>query len=114
MNLFERLARAHPGQSAAHIAALLGLTRQAYAQARARGRLSQSAALRAAQLLNLDPGAALLANAPRQHPPPPINHPTPNPRPHPTNDAGNAHSGMIMRSNHATPTQGGYPSSFCA
>jgi hypothetical protein len=45
------------------ISAALGITRQAFSQAARRGRLSESAAIAAAALLEIDPGAALLANA---------------------------------------------------
>lgn len=45
------------------IAARLGISRQAFSQAAQRGRLSESATIAAAALLNIDPGAALLANA---------------------------------------------------
>ena len=52
--------------SAAKIAAALGMTRQAYNQAAKRRRLSDRAAIRAAALLNIDPGQALLTNATRE------------------------------------------------
>lgn len=61
----------------ARCAAALGISRQAYSQARARRRLSDRATIRAASLLDLDPGAALLANATAQDPTPPINNPAP-------------------------------------
>jgi hypothetical protein len=77
MQLFDLLAAKFPDHSAASIAAMLGLSRQAYAQASTRRRLSDAAALRAAALLEIDPGAALLANATGQHPAPPVNHPAP-------------------------------------
>lgn len=55
------------------IAARLNLSRQAFSQAVRRGRLSESATIAAAFLLNIDPGAALLANAKATaNPPAPI------------------------------------------
>lgn len=50
-------------RSVAACAAALGITRQAFHAALHRGRLSNSAALHAAALLNIDPGRALLDNA---------------------------------------------------
>jgi len=70
MSIFAALAALAP--SAARVADLLGITRQAYSQAVKRGRLSESVTLRAAALLGLDPGAALLANASTSRPAPPI------------------------------------------
>lgn len=61
----------------ARCAAALGMTRQAYSQARARRRLSDRATIRAAALLDLDPGAALLANATGKDPAPPVSNPAP-------------------------------------
>ena len=46
------------------IAARLGLSRQAFSQAARRGKLSDAAAITAASLLNIDLGAALVANTP--------------------------------------------------
>lgn len=77
MNLIDRLTAATAGQSAAATAAQLGISKQAYAQARARRRLSEPAALRAAELLGIEPGAALLANATRQDPTPPVSNAAP-------------------------------------
>lgn len=55
------------------IAAALGISRQALSQAAKRGRLSESATIAAAALLQIDPGAALLANATNPaNPPAPI------------------------------------------
>lgn len=60
-------------RSGAACAAALGITRQAFHAALHRGRLSNSAALHAAALLNLDPGRALLDNASAaQNPTPPV------------------------------------------
>ena len=72
--LFSALATLYT--SAAKIAAALGMTRQAYNQAAKRRRLSDRAAIRAAALLNIDPGQALLTNATGQDTPAPINNPT--------------------------------------
>lgn len=61
------------------IAAALGITRQALSQASRRGRLSEHATIAAAELLEIDPGAALLANAtPAANPPAPILNPAAN------------------------------------
>ena len=73
-NLFDALAVRYP--TPARCAAALGISRQAYSQARKRRRLSESATIRAAALLDLDPGAALLANA--KNPTLPVQHPAPN------------------------------------
>lgn len=89
MPIFELLAAKFPDHSAAAIAAALGISRQAYAQAAARGRLSDAAALRAAALLEIDPGQALLANATGKHPAPPVNHPTPHPTDNPADCRAN-------------------------
>lgn len=89
MNLFELLAAKFPDDSAAAIAARLGISRQAYQQATARRRLSDSAALRAAALLEIDPGQALLTNATGQHPAPPVNHPAPHPSDDPAENRAN-------------------------
>lgn len=59
-NLFALLSAHYP--SNAQCAAALGLSRQAYQQAQTRRRLSDRATIRAAALLNIDPGAALLLN----------------------------------------------------
>ena len=64
--------------SAARCAAALGITRQAYHQARTRRRLSDRAAIRAAALLKIDAGQALFINATGQNPPAPKCNPTPN------------------------------------
>jgi hypothetical protein len=77
--LFVALAAIY--HSAAQCAAALGLTRQAYAQAIKRRRMSESAALRAAALLGIDPAVALLANATKTNPPDPISQPAANPTP---------------------------------
>lgn len=74
-DLFSALATLYT--SAAQIAAELGMTRQAYSQATKRSRLSDRAAIRAAALLNIDPGQAPLTNATGQDTPAPINNPTP-------------------------------------
>jgi transcriptional regulator with XRE-family HTH domain len=75
MKTLETLASRYP--SAAQLAAALGISRQALSQARQRGRLSEAVTLRAAALLNIDPGAALLENATAKPPPAPISHPAP-------------------------------------
>lgn len=59
--LFDQLAR-RIGKPA-RCAAALGISRQAFSQASRRRRLSSAVALRAAALLDLDPGQALLINA---------------------------------------------------
>lgn len=60
-SLFDQLAR-RVGKPA-RCAAALGISRQAFSQARARGRLSETAAKKAAPLLDLEPGQALLINS---------------------------------------------------
>lgn len=75
--LFYLLADKYP--SAAQCAAALGLTRQAYSQAQKRRQLSNSAALKAAALLDIDAGKALLINATAKDLPAPISDPCPNP-----------------------------------
>ena len=60
-SLFDQLAR-RVGKPA-RCAAALGISRQAFSQASRRRRLSESAVLKAADLLGLDHGAALLINA---------------------------------------------------
>jgi len=72
-NLFESLASRYT--TPARCAAALGISRQAYSQARKRRRLSDSATIRAAALLGLDPGAALLSNATAKDSPAPVPHP---------------------------------------
>ena len=65
-------------RSGSECAAALGMTRQAFNAATNRGRLSTDAALHAAALLNLEPGAALLANATATpNPAPPVINPGP-------------------------------------
>lgn len=59
-------------RSWAKCAAALGMTRQAFNAALKRGRLSTDAALHAANLLNIEPGAALLANATPKNPSAPV------------------------------------------
>lgn len=72
--LFEALETRYTSRAAC--AAALGISRQAYCQARTRRRLSERATLRAAALLDLDPAAALLDNATKDTAPPELN-PTP-------------------------------------
>lgn len=74
-SLFESLETRYTSRAAC--AAALGISRQAYSQARSRRRLSERAAIRAAALLNLDPGAALLENATTKDPAPPELNPAP-------------------------------------
>lgn len=59
-NLFALLSARYP--RAAQCAAALGMTRQSYSQAQQRRRLSESKAMLAAILLEIDPAQALLAN----------------------------------------------------
>lgn len=73
--LFELLETRYTSRAAC--AAALGISRQAYCQARTRRRLSERATIRAAALLNLDPGAALLDNATSKDPAPPELNPAP-------------------------------------
>jgi len=75
--LFDILATRY--SSAAQCAAALGITRQAFQQARTRGRLSDRAAIRAAALTDTDPGRALLINATGNDPAAPIDRPAPHP-----------------------------------
>ncbi|MGV0950463.1 MAG: hypothetical protein ACOYB3_07285 [Azonexus sp.] len=84
-NLFDLLSARFA--SAAQSAAALGLSRQAFQQASARRRLSDRAAIRAAALLYIDPGRALLINATGQDPAPPIPHPAAHPCPEPIQPA---------------------------
>lgn len=86
MTLFALLADKFPTSAA--IAAALGISRQAYSQATKRHRLSDSAILRAAKLLKIDPAPlfverAQLATVEPQNPPAPV----PPPAPEPANDA---------------------------
>ena len=74
-SLFESLETRYTSRAAC--AAALGISRQAYCQARTRRRLSERATIRAAALLNLDPGAALLDNATSKDPAPPELNPAP-------------------------------------
>lgn len=74
-NLFSLLESRYTAP--ARCAAALGISRQAYSQARARRRLSDRATIRAAALLDIEPGAALLANATAQNPTLPVKNPAP-------------------------------------
>lgn len=107
MSLFALLAAKLPDLSAAGIAAALGISRQAYQQAQARRRLSDAAALRAAALLEIDPGAALLANITGQHPAPPVTHPAPHPTDNPAGNRANntnyAHLNGTKKSGESAP-----------
>lgn len=78
-NLFDLLETRYT--TPARCAAALNVTRQAYHQARARRRLSDRAAILAAALLDMEPGAALLLNATANDPALPVQNPTPNPAP---------------------------------
>lgn len=75
-SLITLMRQRHPTD--AHAAALLGISRQAYSQAKKRGRLSEENALRCAPILGIEPAAALLANAPAaRYIPAPVIHPAP-------------------------------------
>lgn len=85
-SLLEALARRFPIDSEA--AARLCISRQAYSQAKKRGRLSEENALRCAAILSIDPAAALFANAPAaRYIPAPISNPAPELPDNPTKTA---------------------------
>lgn len=85
-SLLDTLARRFPIDSEA--AARLCISRQAYSQAKKRGRLSEENALRCAPILGIEPAAALLANAPAaRYIPAPVIHPAPDLPDNPTKTA---------------------------
>jgi len=83
--LIAQLVKRFP--SAAQCAAALGISRQAMNQSMNRGTLSNAAALRAAALLNLDPGQALLINATSKDIPAPVIDASPCSTSNPVNNA---------------------------
>ena len=89
--------------SAAQCAAALGISRQAYCQALKRRRLSDAAAIRAAALLDTDPGQILLANATGKDISAPIRQATGNPAPQ-TLDAKNPPQPQADNDKNGAPT----------